>query len=58
MVVISYMTKVPDAKTVKFTFYGASPEEKAATRKSWNALDVVLSAGVVAAVVCFYYYFW
>jgi SSS family solute:Na+ symporter len=58
MIVISYMTKAPDPKTTKFTFYGASPEEKAATRKSWNALDVVLSGGVVAAVVCFYYYFW
>ena len=58
MIAISYMTKVPDAKTVKFTFYGATAEEKAATRRSWNALDVLLSAGVVAAVVCFYYYFW
>jgi SSS family solute:Na+ symporter len=58
MIAISYMTKAPDPKAAKFTFYGASPEEKAATRKSWNALDVVLSAGVVVAVVCFYYYFW
>ncbi|HEY0282091.1 MAG TPA: hypothetical protein VGC27_05660, partial [Rhizomicrobium sp.] len=58
MIAISYMTKAPDPKTVKFTFYGASPEEKAATRKSWNALDVLLSAGVVGAIVCFYYYFW
>ena len=58
MIAISYLTKVPDPKTVKFTFYGASPEEEAATRASWNAMDVLLSAGVVAAVVCFYYFFW
>ena len=58
MVVISLMTKAPDAKTVKYTWYGATPEEKAATRASWNALDVVLSLIVVACVVWFYISFW
>ena len=59
MFVISLMTKAPDPKTVKFTYYGATPEEKAATRASWNAMDVIASAiVVVAAVVAFYYYFW
>jgi SSS family solute:Na+ symporter len=58
MIAISYMTKAPDPKTVKFTFYGATPEEKAATRKSWNVMDVLLSAVVVGAVAYFYYYFW
>ena len=58
MVSISLLTKAPDAKTIKFTFYGATPKEKAATRASWNALDVVLSAVVVGATACFYYYFW
>jgi solute:Na+ symporter, SSS family len=37
MVIISLMTKAPDPKTVKYTWYGATPEEKAATRASWNA---------------------
>jgi solute:Na+ symporter, SSS family len=58
MIAISYLTKAPDPKTVKFTFYGATPEEKAATRASWNVMDVLLSAVVVGAVVYFYYYFW
>jgi len=58
MIAISYLTKAPDPKTVRFTFYGATPEEKAATRASWNAMDVVLSLGVVAAVAAFYYAFW
>jgi SSS family solute:Na+ symporter len=54
MIVISLMTKAPDPKTVKYTFYGATPEEKAATRASWNAMDVVLSLIVVAFCVLFY----
>jgi len=58
MIVISLLTKAPDAGTVKFTWYGATPEEKAATRARWNALDVVLSIIVVALVVWFYLSFW
>jgi len=58
MIVISLLTKAPDAKTVKYTWYGATPEEKAATKASWNALDVVLTLVVVACVVWFYVSFW
>jgi SSS family solute:Na+ symporter len=58
VIVISLLTKAPDAKVRKFTWYGASPEEKAATRASWNTSDVVLSLIVLAAVVTFYIIFW
>jgi SSS family solute:Na+ symporter len=58
MIVISLLTKAPDPKTVKYTWYGATPEEKAATKASWNALDVVLSLIVVGAIVTFYIKFW
>lgn len=58
MVIISLLTAPPDPKTVKYTWYGATPEEKAATRASWNAMDVVLSLIVVGCVVLFYYKFW
>lgn len=58
MVTISLLTKPPDPKTLKVTWYGASPEEKAATRASWNAWDVVLSLIVVALCVLFYIKFW
>lgn len=58
MIIISLMTKAPDPKTIKYTWYGATPEEKAATKASWNALDVVLSLIVVACVVWFYVSFW
>ena len=58
MIIISLMTKAPDPKTIKYTWYGATPEEKAATRASWNAMDVVLSLIVIGCVVLFYIKFW
>ena len=54
MIVISLMTQAPDPKTVKYTWYGATAAEKAATRASWGTMDVVLSLIVVIAVVTFY----
>jgi SSS family solute:Na+ symporter len=58
MVIISLATKAPDPKTIKFTWYGATAEEKAATKASWGTLDVVLSLIVVGCVVLFYIKFW
>jgi SSS family solute:Na+ symporter len=58
MIGLSLMTKAPAPETRRFTWYGATAEEKAATRASWNALDVVLSLIVVAIVVAFYIAFW
>ena len=58
LVIISLMTKAPDPKTIKYTWYGATPEEKAATRASWNSMDVVLSLIVIGCVVFFYIKFW
>jgi solute:Na+ symporter, SSS family len=55
---ISMLTKPPDANVAKFTWYGATAQEKAATRASWNARDVVLSLIVLAAVAAFYIAFW
>jgi SSS family solute:Na+ symporter len=58
MVVISLMTKAPDPKTVKYTWYGATPEEKKATRESWNGWDVFHTVVVAGCVVAFYITFW
>jgi solute:Na+ symporter, SSS family len=58
MVVISLLTKAPDASKLKYSWYGATPEEKAVTRASWNAIDVIASILVVVAVVAFYWFFW
>lgn len=54
MVVISYATKAPDQGKLKYSWYGATPEEKAATRESWNTVDVVLSLIVIAIIAAFY----
>jgi len=58
MIIISLLTKAPDTKTIQYTYYGATPAEKAATRASWSTVDVVLSLIVVACVVLFYIKFW
>ncbi len=54
MVVISLLTKAPDQGKLKYSWYGASAEEKAVTRASWNTWDVVLSLIVVACIISFY----
>jgi SSS family solute:Na+ symporter len=58
MFAISLMTRPPGPGVVKFTWYGATPQEKAATRASWNGRDVALSLVVLAAVAAFYIAFW
>jgi SSS family solute:Na+ symporter len=58
MIAISLCTQAPDPGAVKFTWYGASAPEKAATRASWNAWDVALSLIVLCAVALFYIAFW
>ena len=58
MIVLSFLTRPPDPGALRFTWYGATAQEREATRASWNALDVVLSLVVLAAVVAFYITFW
>jgi SSS family solute:Na+ symporter len=58
MIIISLMTPPPDPKTIKYTWYGATAEEKAATRASWNAMDVILTLIVLGTIVFFYIKFW
>jgi solute:Na+ symporter, SSS family len=58
LVVISLLTPRPAANTVVYTWYGATPAEREATRASWTASDVTLSVVVLVAVVLFYIAFW
>ncbi len=58
MFVISMLTKPPAAETVRYTYYGATAKEKAATRESWNGWDVFHSLVVIGVVVAFYICFW
>jgi solute:Na+ symporter, SSS family len=58
VIVVSLLTKPPEPGVLKYTWYGASAEERSATRASWDARDVILSLIVLAAVVLFYVKFW
>ncbi|HWM70985.1 MAG TPA: hypothetical protein VNO35_30725 [Steroidobacteraceae bacterium] len=58
MIVLSFVTRPPEAGALRFTWYGATAAEKAATRASWTALDVALSLVALSAVVVFYILFW
>jgi SSS family solute:Na+ symporter len=58
MVVVSYMTEVPDAKQISgLTFATATAEDKAKTRSSWGAKEVLFSCVVMAFIIFAYVYF-
>jgi solute:Na+ symporter, SSS family len=58
LVVVSLATPPPNPAVIKYTWYGASRAEKAATRASWGAADVVSSGIVLIATLIFYVAFW
>lgn len=58
MVVVSYMTEVPDySKISGLTFGTRTEEQKKATRDSWSAVDVIFSVIVIALILIAYIYF-
>jgi SSS family solute:Na+ symporter len=59
MVAVSFFTKQASEEKLKgITFLTQSAEQKAETRSSWSAADVLASLGVVALCVIFYIIFW
>ncbi|MCF7974503.1 MAG: sodium:solute symporter [Phycisphaerae bacterium] len=55
---VSYMTKEPDYDKISGLTYGTvTAEHKAESRSSWSAIDVIMSAGVMAAIIAAYLYF-
>jgi SSS family solute:Na+ symporter len=58
LIVVSLATAPPSQDALRYTWYGATPAERAATRASWSRVDVVLSLLVLAAVLLFYRAFW
>ncbi len=58
MVVVSLLSKKPTAEQLRFTYYVSTPEEKAATRASWNGWDIFHSVIILSIIVAFYAYFW
>ncbi|MCX6894406.1 MAG: sodium:solute symporter [Verrucomicrobia bacterium] len=58
MIVVSYMTEVPDAKQISgLTFATATAEDKAKTRASWGKLEVICSIIVLVCITFAYIYF-
>ena len=56
--VVSLSTKKPAReKLYELTYSGISPEQKAESRKSWNATDIILSVILVAGTVLILLYF-
>jgi SSS family solute:Na+ symporter len=58
MIVLSLLTRPPEPGALRYTWYGATAQEREATRASWNGVDVALSLVVLAAVLVFYVMFW
>lgn len=59
IILISMFTKpAPAAQIQGLTFGSASPEQRAATRASWNKWDVIHSCIILGITVSFYLYFW
>jgi solute:Na+ symporter, SSS family len=58
MVVFSYATPPPDGAQIKgLTFATATAEDKACTRASWGAKEVLASAAILACILFAYLYF-
>jgi SSS family solute:Na+ symporter len=57
-VVVSLLTKPPSKEQTRFTYEATTPEERAATRASWNGWDVVHTVIILGVIVAFYIYFW
>jgi SSS family solute:Na+ symporter len=58
MIVVSHMTAAPDERQIQGLTYGTvSEEQRRISRASWNAVDVVASGVVIAAIISAYVYF-
>ena len=59
VIVVSLCTKAPDPAKIQGLVFGTStPEQIAATRKSWNKWDIIHTCIILAITAAFYYYFW
>ena len=53
------MLKAPDEQKIQGLVFGTStPEQRAATRASWNTWDVIHTIIILGFTVAFYIYFW
>ena len=59
VILVSLCTKAPDQAKIQGLVFGTStPEQRAATRASWNHWDVIHTIIIIAFTVAFYIYFW
>ncbi|HSV89333.1 MAG TPA: sodium:solute symporter [Bacteroidales bacterium] len=59
IVIVSLLTKRPDASKIASITYGsATPEQVAETRASWDKWDVLNSVIILTIIVLFYIFFW
>ncbi|MDE6794100.1 MAG: sodium:solute symporter [Muribaculaceae bacterium] len=57
--VVSLFTKAPDEKKIQGLVFGTStPEQRLATRQSWDAWDIINSIIILGITAAFYIYFW
>ena len=59
VVVVSLCTPAPDPAKIQGLVFGTStPEQLAATRRSWNKWDVIHTCIILGITAAFYFYFW
>ncbi|MDE6268890.1 MAG: sodium:solute symporter [Muribaculaceae bacterium] len=59
VVVVSLFTKAPDPEKIRGLVFGTStPEQRLATRQSWNGWDIFHTVVILGITAAFYWYFW
>lgn len=59
IVVVSLVTTAPSAQKIQGLVFGTStPEQRAASRASWNHWDIIHTIIILGITVAFYIYFW
>ncbi|HWJ29242.1 MAG TPA: sodium/solute symporter, partial [Flavisolibacter sp.] len=58
MIIVSLLTERPSEEQLKgLTFATTVAEDRAASRASWNSMDVILSLIVIVIIICVFTYF-
>ncbi len=59
VIIVSLFTKPKPEDEIQGLVFGTStPEQRAATRASWNCWDIINSIIILGITAAFYYYFW
>jgi SSS family solute:Na+ symporter len=59
VIIVSLCTEAPDEQKIQGLVFGTStPEQRAATRASWNHWDIIHTVIILGFTVAFYIYFW